>query len=397
MAPNNLKTLRNELKDELFENILPFWQRLRTTDSFTPSLDSANQALPDTPLGLIMVSRLLWTYSRAFALFGKREYRELADHAKQVLAMKFADTENGGYYWALAPDGQPAETKKQCYGQAFCIYAFSEHYAATQDQDSLQRANSLFHLIEEKAWDSHSGGYLETFAADWTPLEKMRLGAEDLDAPKTMNNHLHVIEAYANLQKISPSPKVEAACRRVLRTIAYRIILPDTPRFGLYYDMDWKLLDSVVSPGHDIEGSWLLFEAAEIIGDAELEVEFKKLAIEMAELVLQTGVDPADNAVNYEFHEGKAPDTDKHWWPQAEGVVGFFNAYQLSGDTRFLSAALKIWDFIKNSIVDRANGEWLWGRQADGAPMEMEKAGPWKSSYHNARACFEMLQRIQQD
>ncbi|MDQ8186048.1 AGE family epimerase/isomerase [Pelagicoccus sp. SDUM812002] len=393
MHSPNLNTFQRELKDELFENILPYWPRLRTTDSFIPALDSANQPLPDTRLGLIMVSRLLWTYSRAFTLYGKQEYLELAEHAKHVLCMKFADTENGGYCWSLGSDGHAFETKKQCYGQAFCLYAFSEHYAATQDQDSLNRAYSLFRLIEDKAWDPQSGGYLESFEADWTPLEKMRLGEDDLDAPKTMNNHLHVIEAFANLQKIAASPEVEAACRRVLRIIADRIILSDTPRFGLFYDMDWNLRDDVVSPGHDIEGSWLLHEAAEIIGDPDLESEFKKLAVDMAEQVYQTGLDPTNGAVNYEFHPGKDPDTSKHWWPQAEGLVGFFNAYQLSGDTRYLDASYKIWDYIKIALIDQTNGEWLWGRHADGTAMGMEKAGPWKSSYHNARACFEMIDR----
>lgn len=390
-----LRTFRKELKTELFENILPYWDRLRTTHSFISALDSANQPMPETPLGLIMVSRLLWTYSRAYSLHGKRQYRELAAHAKHVLRMRFCDTENGGYYWSLRHDGQPWESKKQCYGQAFCIYAFSEHFAATGDVDSLDRARSLFALLETKAWDSQEGGYLETFEPDWTPMQKMRLGDGDLEAPKTMNNHLHIIEAFANLQKISPSPEVEAALRRVLRLTADRIILPDTARFGLFYDMNWKLLDSVVSPGHDIEGSWLLFEAAEILGDSELEKEFKQRALDMADCVLQTGIDPDDHAVRDEFHEGQGyPDT-KCWWPQAEGMVGFFNAYQLSGDVRYLEASQKIWDYIKGNLIDRVNGEWLWGRHADGRPMNNEKAGPWKSSYHNARACFELMERIQ--
>ncbi|MDQ8183339.1 AGE family epimerase/isomerase [Pelagicoccus sp. SDUM812005] len=395
MPPSPLKTFQQELQAELFENILPYWPRLRTTDSFIPALDSLNQPVAETPLGLVMVSRLLWTYSRAYSLYGKKEYRKLADHAKHVLCIKFSDTENGGYYWTLTPDGQALETKKQCYGQAFCIYAFSEHYHATREQDSLDRAYSLFRLVEAKAWDPASGGYLESFEADWTPLAKMKLGDGDLEAPKTMNNHLHIIEAFANLQKISPSPEVEAACRRTLQTIADRIILPDTPRFGLFYDKDWKLLDPVVSPGHDIEGSWLLHEAATIIGDPEQEKEFQKLALEMAEQVLRSGIDPHDHGVHDEFHPGQPPNGSKCWWPQAEGMVGFYNAYQLSGDTRYLEACLQTWEYIKSAFIDRTNGEWLWGRQADGRPMDKEKAGPWKSSYHNGRACFELLERIQ--
>ncbi|MDQ8201707.1 AGE family epimerase/isomerase [Pelagicoccus sp. SDUM812003] len=396
MSTLSLENLKSSFRNELFGNILPYWFRLQTEHSFLPCLDQRNQPIAGAPLGLIMVSRLLWTYSRAFHLYGKSEYRELADHAKRTLVSKFEDKENGGFFWTLDAEGQPYERKKQCYGQAFCVYAFSEHYQATKEQDSLERAMALFHLIEEKAWEPKSGGYLETFEADWTPLEKMRLGEEDLDAPKTMNNHLHLIEAFANLQKIAPSDQVKSSCVKTLRVIADRIILPDTPRFGLFYDMDWNLIDPVVSPGHDIEGSWLLWEAAEIVGHHDLEEEFKKRAIEMAELVYHTGLDPKDGGVYDEFHLEHPQSETKCWWPQAEGVVGFFNAYQLTGDKRFLNASVKIWEYIQSVFVDREFGEWIWGVKADGSRIAKEKAGPWKSAYHNGRACFEMLARLEQ-
>lgn len=222
----------------------------------------------------------------------------------------------------------------------------------------------------------------------------MRLGDEDIDAPKTMNNHLHIIEAFANLQLVDPNEEVKERCGAVLRIIADRIVLPDTPRFGLFYDYDWKLIDPVVSPGHDIEGSWLLYEAAEIVGDPSLIEEFKKLALDMAELVLATGIDPQDNGIYDEFHNENPQSDTKCWWPQAEGVVGFFNAYQLSGDKRFLDAALNVWDYINEVFIERENGDWIWGVHADGRRMNKEKAGPWKASYHNARTCFEMIERI---
>lgn len=389
-----LETLEDSFRAELFNNILPYWARLKKDDTFEAALDNANQPIPGTPLGLIMVARLLWTYSRAYDLYEKPEHKELADHAKGVLLSKFEDTENGGFYWTVDEQGQPLETKKQCYGQAFCIYAFSEHFIATGDQNSLDRANALFAILEEKAWDFGKGGYLETFQPDWTPLEKMRLGAEDIDAPKTMNNHLHMIEAYANLLRVDRSDTVKASCRRMLRVIKDRIILSNTPRFGLFYDMNWNLIDNVISPGHDIEGSWLLWEAAEIIGDKDLEDEMRQLAIDMADLVEQTGLD-GGNSVLYEFHAGTPHDGTKHWWPQAEGIVGYFNAYEITGDERYLKLSQKIWKFTQENIIDKENGEWFWGVNADGSHMDNEKAGPWKSAYHNGRTCFEMISRIE--
>ena len=393
MTASQLEKLQAEFKTELFNNILPFWFQMKTEDGFVAALDNANQPIPGKPLGLIMVARLLWTYARAYGLYQDERHRELADHAKTVLIEKFADTENGGFYWTVDETGTALETKKQCYGQAFCIYAFSEHFEATGDEDSLVRARELFYLLEDKAWEPKSSGYLETFEADWTPLEKMRLGAEDLDAPKTMNNHLHMIEGYANLLRVAPNRETRNSCRRLLRVIKDKIILPDSPRFGLFYDMNWKLIDPVISPGHDIEGSWLLCEAAEIIGDEDLKSEFKALAKKMAQLVLDTGLE-SGSSVYDEFQPGENGSETKCWWPQAEGVVGFFNAYELTGEERYLKASQSIWDFIKAKFIDRENGEWFWGVHSDGRLMDKEKTGPWKSAYHNGRACFEMLTRI---
>lgn len=396
MSSENLEAFKQSLKQELFGNILPYWVRLKRGDSFISALDQRNEPIPATPLGLIMVSRLLWTYSRAFHLYRDPNYRELAEHARRTLLERFQDLEHGGFYWTLDESGSPLQSNKQCYGQAFCIYAFSEHYIATGDASSLEVARALFDLVEAKAWEPNSGGYLETFTADWTPLERMRLGEGDLDAPKTMNNHLHLIEGYSNLLRAKHDDAVKASCERMLRVILDRIILPDTPRFGLFYDMEWNLIDPVVSPGHDIEGSWLLWEAAEILGEEQIAKEIKPLSLAMAELVLKTGLD-ADGGVFDEFHLDNPRSDTKCWWPQAEGVVGFFNAYQLSGDERYLQASRNVWKFIQEAIVDRENGEWRWGVHADGTPMNMEKAGPWKSAYHNGRACFEMLARLEQN
>ena len=388
-------TLAASFRAELLQNILPYWHRLKTSDGLLPALDNDNQPLP-SPLGLVMVARLLWTYSRAYREFGDAGCLELARHAKRTLVELFADEIHGGFYWSVdAETRAPIEPNKQCYGQAFCVYALAEHHAAERDADSLARARSLYNLLEAKAWEPRTGGYLETFHPDWTPLAQMRLGADDLDAPKTMNNHLHMIEAYANLQRVAPDPAVKASCRRLLRVLADRILLPDAPRFGLYYDMDWRLLDPVVSPGHDIEGSWLLWEAAEIVGDADLKSEFKQRSIQMAALALETGVDQ-DGSIFDEFHLENPRSETKCWWPQAEGVVGFYNAYQLTGDDRYLAASQRVWTFIQERIIDRQKGEWIWGLRADGSRLEKEKAGPWKSAYHNGRACMEMIARLAQ-
>jgi mannobiose 2-epimerase len=155
-----------------------------------------------------------------------------------------------------------------------------------------------------------------------------------------------------------------------------------------------------VSFGHDIEGSWLLFEAAEVLGDPVLLAYAQKTAVRMAEVVYDEGLDK-DGSIFYERNsKGEFVDPNKHWWAQAEAVVGFYNAWKLSGQERFLHASERAWDYIDARVIDKQHGEWLAKLRPDGTPWkEGEDAdvclvGPWKCPYHNSRVCFEMMERL---
>ena len=169
----------------------------------------------------------------------------------------------------------------------------------------------------------------------------------------------------------------------------------NTNHFKLFFDDEWNSQSTDVSYGHDIEGSWLLWEAAEVLGDRELEERVRRAALEMARATLEEGTD-SDGAIFNELHgNGKLDDT-KDWWPQAEAMVGYLNAYQLSGEERYLQAARSSWQFISDRIIDRDKGEWHWQVSRDGVPNpEQQKVGAWKCPYHNSRACLEAVERLQ--
>ncbi|MEX0322738.1 MAG: AGE family epimerase/isomerase [Puniceicoccaceae bacterium] len=393
MDTTSLRTWRNAVEADLTGNILPFWKKLETADGYLGGLKNDLTPLADFPIGLIMVARLLWTYSRAHRLRGDMTYLESATRAYLYLLDHFEDKEHGGFYWMLDPAGRPLETKKQTYGQAFMIYGMSEYFMATGDTDSLKRAMALFDLLEQKTWNSESGGYWEAYGREWQLLEDVRLSDKDINAPLTMNTHLHVMEAYANLLLANRTPEVEAACRKVVRVATDRIIRPSGDRFGLFYSKDWELINEEISPGHDIEGSWLLWETAEIIDDPNLLEQVRSITLAMAEHVFQVGID-TDGGIISEFAPGHSPRLGKCWWPQSEAVIGFLNAYQLSGDSKFMDASLNAWQHIVDKFIDHENGEWFSEYTLDGQLTDLEKAGPWKSSYHNGRMGFEVVERL---
>jgi mannobiose 2-epimerase len=286
--------------------------------------------------------------------------------------------------------------RKQVYGQAFAIYALAEYHAATGRREPLDLAVATQGLVEAHARDQRHGGYLEAFGRGWEPIADMRLSAVDLNEPKSQNTHLHVMEAYTRLLGVWPDPALRGQLAEILGLMLGRIVNPRTCHLGLFFAGDWALRSDRISYGHDIEAAWLLCQAADALGDPVLQERIRPLAARIAEVTLAEGVD-ADGGVYNEGAPSGLTNTNKEWWPQAEAVVGFLNAFQVSGEERFLVAAQRTWDFIEKRIIDRSRGEWLRGVTRDGRVLDGElKVGFWKCPYHNGRTGLEATRRLRE-
>jgi mannobiose 2-epimerase len=392
----DLHQFRSEVEQEVRHNILPFHiENLTDRDlgGFYGYLSNNLEVRKDAPRSLVQNSRLLWTYSQAYRVLKEPAYLDAASRAYRYVLDHFWDGEAGGLFWMLDYRGQPLEAIKMGYGQAFGIYGLTEYYLATGQPASLDKAIEIYRLLEKYTYDSRDKGYYEGCRRDWSPGGAMRLGGGDLEAHKSMNAHLHILEAYTNLLRAWDDAGLRAKLGELIQVMIAHIVDPDSGHFKLFFDERWRSKSNQISYGHDIEGSWLLVEAAEVLGDEELLPRVKKVALKMAHATYDEGVD-ADGGVYNEGDPTGITHPDKDWWPQAEAMVGFLNAYQLSRRPHFLEASLRSWEFIKTYIVDREYGEWFWGVTKAGAPRDQEKAGPWKSSYHNSRACFEVMRRL---
>jgi mannobiose 2-epimerase len=281
---------------------------------------------------------------------------------------------------------------KQLYGQAFVIYAFSEYHLATGNQQALTLAIDLFDLVETHGADRVHEGYWEVCDREWRVLKGNRLSEKDLPADKSMNTHLHLLEAYTRLAAYAANDRVYGALDRLLQLYTNRVIDPATHSQFLYFSTDWIPLIRTRSFGHDVEASWLLYEAAVQLNNPLLMERVASLSVDMLEATAQA-LD-VDGGILYEYDpESDHLNREKHWWPQAEGLVGYLNAFQLTGDVRYVNRAWRIWSFIR-SAIKHPTGEWVWGRDAHGVVMETIKAGFWKCPYHNGRACLELIHRI---
>jgi mannobiose 2-epimerase len=397
MKRSPVQELRQKVEAELHANILPFWLEHTIDNEFGGFRGQISNELTiclHAPKGLILNARILWTFSKAFSIYRNPVYLETARREYEYLIHNFWDREFGGAYWMLDYRGLPIDTKKRIYGQAFTVYALAEYFYATGDAEVLAQALHLVEKIESAGHDAAHGGYFEIYERDWTLAEDQRLSDADMDEKKSMNTHLHLMEAYATLLRYREDATLRLRLRELIEIFLDRIIDPTTSHFILFFDEQWRPRSEKTSFGHDIEGSWLLCEAAEILGDQALLKRVREIAVKMAQAVYEQGLD-TDGGLLYERESNGHFDSDRHWWPQAEAVVGFLNAYQISGQPHFLDAAEGSWAFIEKFIVDRKHGEWFWLVSESGVPgATHDKVGPWKCPYHNSRACFEVIERV---
>jgi len=379
------------------ENILQYWSSVvfdKDRDRFYGKVDEDNHPDEHAPLGAVMYSRILWSFSAAYQLVPDPRYLEMAQKAYNYLITAFSDEVYGGVFWTIDSNGNPDEDKKQIYALAFAIYGLSEFYRINPQKKAVEQAIALYELIEKYSYDPIKEGYLEAFNKDWSLADDLRLSKKDSNEKKTMNTHLHIMEAYVNLYKIWPDENLANKIKNIIHIFSKYIIDPQTNHLGLFFDENWKSKSNIVSYGHDIEASWLLCEAAEILKDEILLFNIREQAIKITRAVAEILTE--DGGLNYEYE----PDqghlfTDKHWWVQAEASVGFLNAWQISGDRYYFTLFEKSWNFIDRHIIDKVNGEWFWGIDNNHQLMpKQDKAGIWKCPYHNTRCILEIINRL---
>lgn len=389
------QALASQLRKELTDSILPYWMNRMCCPEggFYGRIDGGEHLDADAPVGNIMTARILWTFAAAYRILGRQEYLDMALRAKDLLIKKFYDPDFGGTYWSLNPDGTPLDSKKQIYAIAFSIYGLAELNRATGDGQALEYAIKLFNSIEDHSYDGDRGGYFEAFTRSWDAIEDMRLSDKDANESKTMNTHLHVLEAYTCLCRVWKSSLLEERLRGLVSVFENHILGSDG-HLRLFFDNSWNCGYDIVSYGHDIEASWLLHEAALVLGDAEVLRRVEALVPRIAAAASE-GFTPEGGMI-YEREGADGPaDGDRHWWVQAESVVGYFNQWDHFGVQEGLENALMCWEFIKKSLVDRENGEWFWSLRADGSVnRDDDKAGFWKCPYHNGRMCMEIIERL---
>lgn len=382
-----------EVRENLTSCILPYWLKLKDPKGgFYGEVSAEGTVFYDAPRGVILNARLIWSFAAAYAALKDTQYLVAAVHARDWFLDHFCDHKYGGVYWSVTAEGERLDTKKQLYAQGFAIYALSELYKVTGDDEALKNAVNLYKVVESHFADTVNGGYIEALSRDFSPLEDMSLSAHDINADKTMNSHLHVLEAYSNLYQVWPDEGLKARVEALLSLTGERVMGADG-HLQLYFKRDWTVLPGAVSYGHDIETSWLALEAAFALHDADVVNRVRPWARRVG-AAGNEGLLP-DGSMRYEKLPDGHYDDSRQWWVQAESVVGNLWLWKYHADAEALERAFAAWAYIRDHLVDNISGEWWWAILPNGSrDLSQPKAGFWKCPYHNTRMCLQVLSII---
>jgi mannobiose 2-epimerase len=384
------------------------------------------EQLPNQDKYLVYQARHIWTLSMLYKNYpDKREFLDYAGHGFKFLISKMWDEEEGGYYLAVDQNGIPLEKnihEKRIYGQAFAIYGLAEYYSVSKETTALEWAKKSFNWIEENAHDPVNGGYFEFLHRDGSPV----LGSDNYQTElndrvviglKDYNSSIHILEALTSLYHVWPNELVKERLEEMFHVVR-DIMVTDPGYLLLYFTADWtpvtgNTLDEIageelwfashVTFGHDIETSYLLFEAAEALGNHDDRTI--KVIKQLTDHTLMKGWDEQNGGI---FDKGKymKPDSmviiddKKAWWGEIEAFNSMLLLHSLYPDDKmdYYGYFLKQWDFLNTYQIDHEYGGWYNGSlDTNPKSKKANKAHPWKTTYHNSRGmvnCINILRDL---
>ena len=391
---------RTVLERVLLENLVPFWYPSTIDPSeggFRLNHDARGRWRGPAPKRLVTQSRMLWFLSRlAGTRYGGPEHLAAARNGFAFLRERMWDEQYGGFYWEVDAGGRSATLPgKHLYGQAAALYAMSAYAGASADREAHALARELVALLERQAYDARFGGYIESFDRAWaaTPRDGPKYTGQP-GAAKSMNTHLHLMEAMSEYVRIIGDPAAHARLFELILVQSNAVLRKRIGACSDAYHPDWTPLhDGLrVSFGHDLENVRLLGDACSAAGISDRPL--LDLYRTIFDYALRFGWDRRHGG----FFESGPPNTvadrrTKIWWVQAEALLAALTMWMRTGEPRYRECFVGTLRWIVRRQADWKYGEWhaeIGRFRSRSAP----KADGWKGPMHTGRAvitCLEML------
>lgn len=391
----NLLELKQELKEELTHNILPFWmENLQDNENggFPELFKDENLQVTTATMSPSESIQVWWIFAAAGGYFSNQLYLKVAERLKNNLFNQLWDEEFGGVYTQFNVEGQTAEGHKDITTQAQCIYALSEHFRATGDKNCLDKAKALFRIIEQHYYHAEKNSYTGNLAHDWSPI--VQINKQSNEQNKQSCTLLLLLEAYTNLWRIWENDELGKQLENLLNLFMNHPFYQANSQLTTSPDNDIQPTERCTSFGHALEASWLLYEAAIELGKPGLIAKTREYALKLANVAAE-GLQPNGLMTTSDPRPTATTALAYKCWVQAEAMVGFYNAYQLTKDDIFAQHTLTIWESACKKPIDKQKGVWYWiGQMQEKPNLLKNKADNWECLYHTGRMCLELMKRI---
>jgi len=411
-----IEELLARTEDYLTGALLPFWIE-RSPDpecgGFPSYFATRGQPTGETVKTFLMQIRMLFTMASAHrAGYGDGRCAELARMGADFLLDHYWDDEHEGWVWIADREGNPTFSGKVGYGQCFAVYAFSEYFLATGDERGRDAALRTYAAVCKHMADTQRGGWREIMRPDWQPEAPGKRGGDR----KSMDVHMHMMEALTNLYEMTGSPTHRRRLLESIDIITGRMLEPKTgagymqfaldftPLPAILFEVEWgsdeEPDDGVATPlnftsyGHNVEFAWLLLHAADVLG--EPRETYAEVVRRIFDQCLAFGIDREVGGVYIEGPmDGPPRNPHKQFWQHAEVLIGMLDAYALFGDEKYWEAFRNVYDFVFEKFVNmQGGGEWYALLDRDGTPVWDYLGHAWKISYHTVRCAIQTVRRL---
>jgi mannobiose 2-epimerase len=414
--------ISDEIERE-FERDMNLWypRSLDPRGGFHTAFGRDWNQIPYKTKGIVHQSRMIWTASEVVRHrpAWKEKLLPIIRHGTKFLHEKMWDKQCGGFFWEIKEDGTPIEENafmKHAYGMAFAIYGLSAAYRVTQNEADRNLARETFFWLDRYAHDSRYGGYYEEYYRDGRlmsepPKEYPEMVQGKVREPlgcKSMNSHIHLLEALTVLYEIWQDETLRARLEELIRILKDHIITwPGAMR--QFFKADWTPAATYVSFGHDVETAYLLAETVAALGRPN-DTEIWRIGKSLTDHSLRYGWDEQHGGFYYDGATfGKPAVLSKFWWVQAEGLNTLLLMHDKFGsnEINYYRYFIEQWNFIRDYIIDAEYGGWYAVTDSDGShpqglskilnvqPEGLEKSHLWKASYHEVRALLNVARRLE--
>lgn len=385
---HDLQELINQYKNELFENVLPFWLSKsidKEYGGYFTCLDREGNVF-DTDKFIWLQGREVWLLSMLYNnVAPRKEWLDAAIGGAEFLK-KYGHDGNFDWYFSVTREGKPLVMPYNIFSYTFATMAFGQLAKAT--------GNKEYEHIALETWK-------KILARQDNPKDRWNKLAPGTRPLKNFALPMILCNLVLEIQHILGDSMLKETTDAFLHEVLDVFIRPELG--GLVMENvldDGSLCDCFegrhMNPGHSIEAMWFITDLGQRLGRPELIEKAKDTALTM----LEYGWDKEFGGIFYFMDLKGCPPQElewdqKLWWVHIETLISMIKAYRLTGDKRCLEWFERVHDYTWSHFKDQQFPEWFGYLNRRGEVLLPLKGGKWKGCFHVPRGLYQVYTTLE--